>query len=207
MRSPYAPQTQSLDARRAARAGSLGNSRSIRRQGPISPEELDAAVRRFKKAIIERAFGGELTHHLGYLPGGDKPDETTNHRNGSGSKTVLTDDGRCRSTGRAIARARSSHRWSADTNGGSRVSTIRFWHSTRILIAVTDGLKGMREALAAVFPQTTLQPVSCTSFGTVWISRSGTSASRWRRRASTSIIPFLCLPTGRPAPDVHDQRA
>ena len=26
------------------------------RQGPISPEELDAAVRRFKKAIIERAL-------------------------------------------------------------------------------------------------------------------------------------------------------
>lgn len=63
------------------------------RQGPISPEELDAAVRRFKKAIIERALGGELTHHLGYPPGGDKPDTTTNHRNGTGSKTVLTDDG------------------------------------------------------------------------------------------------------------------
>ena len=62
-------------------------------QGPISPEELDAAVRRFKKAIIERALGGELTHHLGYSPGGAKPDDTTNHRNGSGSKTVLTDDG------------------------------------------------------------------------------------------------------------------
>jgi putative transposase len=63
------------------------------RQGPISAEELDAAVRRFKKAIIERALGGELTHHLGYAPGGDKPDDTTNHRNGTGSKTVLTDDG------------------------------------------------------------------------------------------------------------------
>jgi len=63
------------------------------RQGPISPEELDAAVRRFKKAVIERALGGELTHHLGYPPGGDKPDDGTNHRNGSGSKTVLTDDG------------------------------------------------------------------------------------------------------------------
>src|SRR5688572_32962433 len=61
--------------------------------GPISPEELDAAVRRFKKAIIERALGGELTHHLGYPPGGEKPDATTNHRNGTGSKTVLTDDG------------------------------------------------------------------------------------------------------------------
>lgn len=59
------------------------------RQGPISSEELDAAVRRFKKAIIERALGGEL----GYPPGGDKPDDSPNHRNGSGSKTVLTDDG------------------------------------------------------------------------------------------------------------------
>ena len=63
------------------------------RQGPISPEELEAAVRRFKKAIIERALGGELTHHLGYPPGGAKPDDTTNHRNGTGGKTVLTDDG------------------------------------------------------------------------------------------------------------------
>src|SRR5204862_3273072 len=63
------------------------------RQGPISPEELDAAVRRCKKAIIERALGGELTHHLGYGPGGAKPDDTTNHRNGTGGKTVLTDDG------------------------------------------------------------------------------------------------------------------
>jgi putative transposase len=63
------------------------------RQGPISPEELDAAVRRFKKAIIERALGRELTHHLGYPPGGQKPDDTTNHRNGTGGKTVLTDDG------------------------------------------------------------------------------------------------------------------
>jgi putative transposase len=63
------------------------------RQGPISPEELEAAVRRFKKAIIERALGGELTHHLGYPPGGTKPEDTSNHRNGTGGKTILTDDG------------------------------------------------------------------------------------------------------------------
>src|SRR5262245_45337824 len=63
------------------------------RQGPLTAEELDAAVRRFKKAIIERALGGELTHHLGYPPGGTKPDATTNHRNGTSGKTVLTDDG------------------------------------------------------------------------------------------------------------------
>ena len=63
------------------------------RQGPLTAEELEAAVRRFKKAIIERALGGELTHHLGYPPGGTKPDDTTNHRNGASGKTVLTDDG------------------------------------------------------------------------------------------------------------------
>ena len=63
------------------------------RQGPISSEALDATVRRFKKVITERALGGELTDHLGYPPGGGKPDETTNHRNGTSGKTVLTDDG------------------------------------------------------------------------------------------------------------------
>jgi len=62
-------------------------------QGPITAEELETTVRRFKKAVIERALGGELTHHLGYPAGGVKPDETTNHRNGTSEKTVLTDDG------------------------------------------------------------------------------------------------------------------
>jgi putative transposase len=60
---------------------------------PITAEELETTVRRFKKAMIERALGGELTHHLGYAAGGAKPDDTTNHRNGASEKTVLTDDG------------------------------------------------------------------------------------------------------------------
>jgi putative transposase len=63
------------------------------RPGPLTPDELEAAVRRFKKAIVERALGGELTHHLGYPPGGTKPHETQNHRNGTSEKTVLTGDG------------------------------------------------------------------------------------------------------------------
>ncbi|MGV1015605.1 MAG: IS256 family transposase, partial [Methyloceanibacter sp.] len=45
------------------------------------------------KAVIERAMGGELTHHLGYSPGGAKPAEQANHRNGTTGKTVITDDG------------------------------------------------------------------------------------------------------------------
>ena len=47
----------------------------------------------FKKALIERALGAELSHHLGYSPGDARPQEDTNHRNGSTGKTVLTDDG------------------------------------------------------------------------------------------------------------------
>jgi putative transposase len=63
------------------------------RSGPLTAEDVETATRRFKKALIERALGGELTHHLGYPPGGSKPADTTNYRNGSSGKTVLTDDG------------------------------------------------------------------------------------------------------------------
>ena len=61
--------------------------------GPMTAESVEAVMRKFKKAIIERALGAEMTHHLGYAPGADKPAGSTNHRNGSSGKTVLTDDG------------------------------------------------------------------------------------------------------------------
>jgi putative transposase len=61
--------------------------------GPMSPADVDAVMRRFKKALVERMLGGELTHHLGYPPGGTKPVETSNQRNGTGGKTVLTEEG------------------------------------------------------------------------------------------------------------------
>jgi hypothetical protein len=61
--------------------------------GPMSAEAVNAASMAFKKALIERALGAELTHHLGYAPGADKPSEANNHRNGATGKTVLTEDG------------------------------------------------------------------------------------------------------------------
>ena len=100
-------------------------------QGAISHEELDAAVRRFKKAIIERALGSELTHHLGYPPGGSKPDDTTNHRNGTGSKTVLTDDGPLGIDVPRDREAPSSRGSFPSTSGGSRALTTRSSRSTR----------------------------------------------------------------------------
>ena len=62
-------------------------------QGPMTAESIQDVTTALKKALIERALGGELSHHLGYPPGGDKPAEAGNHRNGSTAKTVLTEDG------------------------------------------------------------------------------------------------------------------
>ena len=55
--------------------------------------EMDELFRQMKKALMERALAGELTHHLGYAPGEPKPETQPNHRNGSTPKTVLTEDG------------------------------------------------------------------------------------------------------------------
>lgn len=62
-------------------------------QGVTTAEAIQDVTMALKKALIERALGGELSHHLGYPPGGDKPAEAGNHRNGSTGKTVFTDNG------------------------------------------------------------------------------------------------------------------
>ena len=62
-------------------------------KGPMSAEAVQAASMAFKKALIERALGAELSHHLGYPPGEARPDDSSNHRNGVSGKTVLTEDG------------------------------------------------------------------------------------------------------------------
>ncbi|MFT3721035.1 IS256 family transposase [Pseudorhodoferax sp.] len=61
--------------------------------GPMTGEAVNAASMAFKKALIERALGAELGHHLGYRSGADKPESSANQRNGTSGKTVLTEDG------------------------------------------------------------------------------------------------------------------
>ncbi len=61
--------------------------------GPMSAEAVNTASMAFKKALIERALGAELSHHLGYAPGVAKPESAQNHRNGASGKTVLTGEG------------------------------------------------------------------------------------------------------------------
>ena len=71
-------------------------------KGPMTGEAVNAASMAFKKALIERAMGAELSHHLGYAPGQLKPDATSrgaelpNQRNGKTPKTVHTGEGSLR---------------------------------------------------------------------------------------------------------------
>jgi len=64
--------------------------------GPMSGEAINAASLAFKQALIEASLNAELSHHLGYAPGGERPEAVTNQRNGVTSKTVLTGDGKLR---------------------------------------------------------------------------------------------------------------
>ena len=64
--------------------------------GPMTGEAIDQAGVAFKKALIEASLNAELSHHLGYEPGAERPASVLNHRNGGTSKTVLTGDGQLR---------------------------------------------------------------------------------------------------------------
>jgi putative transposase len=64
--------------------------------GPVTPAELEGIFLQFKKSVLERALGAEMSHHLGYGPGQAKPEGVDNHRNGKSAKTVLTDGGTVR---------------------------------------------------------------------------------------------------------------
>jgi len=64
--------------------------------GPMTGEAINAAGIAFKQALIEASLNAELTQHLGYAPGAERPETASNQRNGFTSKTVLTGDGKLR---------------------------------------------------------------------------------------------------------------
>jgi transposase-like protein len=60
------------------------------------PEDLtgeNGLFKQLKKALIERALGAELSEHLGYEKGDPGGRGSGNSRNGTSSKTILTEDG------------------------------------------------------------------------------------------------------------------
>lgn len=93
--------------------------------GPMTAEAINAATLTLKKALIERALGGEMNHHLGYPPGAAKPATVTNQRNDSGAKTVLTDDGPSSLRYRATLAAASNSCSFPNTSNAPGASTTR----------------------------------------------------------------------------------
>jgi transposase-like protein len=61
--------------------------------GTKTIDEFEVLFSRLKAQMIERILGAELTSHLGYAPGEEKPAWQANHRNGSTPKTVVTESG------------------------------------------------------------------------------------------------------------------
>ena len=57
------------------------------------PEDFQALFTALKKAVMERALNAELSAHLGYEKGEERPADQANHRNGASSKTVLGESG------------------------------------------------------------------------------------------------------------------
>lgn len=57
--------------------------------GPMTAEAVEEISAAFKRAVIERALGAEMSHHLENTPA----DASGNHRNGTSGKTLLTGHG------------------------------------------------------------------------------------------------------------------
>ena len=56
------------------------------------PKDFNGIWKEFQKAVLERALQGEMTNHLGYEKN-EKGKNGNNSRNGTTSKTVVTDNG------------------------------------------------------------------------------------------------------------------
>ena len=61
------------------------------------PEDIlgrEGLLAQLTKALVERALGAELTHHLGYARDGDPAADGGNCRNGSSPKTLVGEGGK-----------------------------------------------------------------------------------------------------------------
>ena len=58
-------------------------------KGPMTQGDLETMFRSLKKAVIERAMGAEMSDHLGYEPGDEKPDGQSCQPSGSSFVTEI----------------------------------------------------------------------------------------------------------------------
>jgi len=71
-------------------------------KGPMTAEAVDDVSRAFKKALIERALGAEMSHHpglrrrLGEARGGDQPPQRQERQDGSDRRRTAAHRGAAR---------------------------------------------------------------------------------------------------------------
>lgn len=63
-------------------------------QGPEDVLGREGLLAQLTKAVVERALSAELTHHLGYAPGGAPTQAGGNCRNGTSAKTLIGEGGK-----------------------------------------------------------------------------------------------------------------
>jgi putative transposase len=63
------------------------------REGPEAITGPQGLLKQLTKRVVERATSAELSEHLGYELGEVPPEEQQNRRNGSASKTLITQHG------------------------------------------------------------------------------------------------------------------
>jgi hypothetical protein len=97
------------------------------REEIVGPEGL---LKQLTKAVLERAMGAEMTHHLGYEKGEVSGRGSGNNRNGQSRKKVQGDLERSKWRHRAIGTGALSRRFCRSTSGGLPASTKRFCRCT-----------------------------------------------------------------------------
>lgn len=99
----------------------------LKGQDPKTLFEQAGLLDELKKALAERALNAELDHHLEQ----DAEQAAGNHRNGSSSKTMLTDSGKLTLSIPRDRQSRLNRNSLPNISGASPASTTRTSRSTR----------------------------------------------------------------------------
>ena len=106
--------------------------------GPMTGEAINAAGLAFKQALIEASLNAELTHHLGYPPGAERPEaadqpaQRRHRQDGSDRRRQAAD--------RDAARPRRQLRAVAAAQARASVHRLRRQHR-RLVCARPDGAR------------------------------------------------------------------
>jgi len=147
---------------------------------PMSHGEVEAITTQFKKAMVERMLGGELTHHVGYPPGGEKPPGISNQRNGTSGKTVLTDDGPLTLDGGPLGPPVSDRRRVLATRLAARHPFFAFPPAIRRVLYTTHALESAHAQLRKILKTRGHFSTDEAATKLIWLALRNITAGWWK---------------------------